>query len=476
MKKTIAWSKNLLHKNRTHLRPLAFVMAFALIGATALIITKAATPTAAFEAESGTIATGACSVNDTGASGGSAVKFGSCGGGSLPAGVTLQDIDGGRTYYEQWSNSFPSANQADTFYPIGTFNQPLGYNGSNFDSSQIDKYVAAGVNMFVTPYNGYNASMSTYIKNKGAYIISGVPALAGDGKTAPALAWFDEADGNNRCSDIPSVVATACSPTADGRTPANVIATVTQKLHTYDPTRPVYGQYTKPVALGEGLSDAQAAAYTNAVDIVSFDAYVMSDSYESDNHLWNQFDAVAHTRLVSNYNKPVMAFIEAAEPFEPQQTSGVTITPAKIVAEAWQAVIAGARGIEYFDYDYCGCQYPVSASVLIDSRSQFAGIQSAVTTANSQIKALAPVLNAKFAKNYETHTGSLNTSTKYYNNQFYILAGARSTASQNTTFTLAGAPSGTVTVVNENRTIPLNNGTFTDTFAGESAIHIYKVN
>jgi hypothetical protein len=67
------------------------------------------------------------------------------------------------------------------------------------------------------------------------------------------------------------------------------------------------------------------------------------------------------------------------------------------------------------------------------------------------------------------------------NGQFYIFAGSGKpgtppAANQSVTFTIAGAPNTTVTVVNENRTLTVTGGHFTDTFADANAVHIYKVN
>ena len=55
------------------------------------------------------------------------------------------------------------------------------------------------------------------------------------------------------------------------------------------------------------------------------------------------------------------------------------------------------------------------------------------------------------------------------NGQFYIFADTRNSKTQTNipaTFTIADKNATSVTVVNENRTIPVTNGVFTDTFAG----------
>ena len=102
-------------------------------------------------------------------------------------------------------------------------------------------------------------------------------------------------------------------------------------------------------------------------------------------------------------------------------------------------------------------------------------MQQAVRTFNRQVSELAPVLNAPFAEGYQTHTGALNVMTKYYQGHFYLFAAPRSNAAQSVTFHLAGAGNHQLTVLTEGRTLTAANGTFTDTFADASTVHIYRV-
>lgn len=407
------------------------------------------------------------------------------GGGGLPSGVTLQPIDGGASYYSRFSNA--SGWDSPSFYPLAVFNQTLGYSSGNYDPSQITAYKNEGVNGFVGLYNGYSQALLSAIKSNNMWVIDQPLAPSYAGNMFNGFVWFDEADGNNRCSDVPpaSVLGetVSCSPTADGRTPASVIAQVTADLHgahgAGDPTRFVYGQYTKPVARNEGLTSSQASAYVNAVDVVSFDDYIISDGWESDHNLWEQADVVKNVRAEGNYNHPVLPFIEAGEPFPADQWSGITPTPAMSVAEAWNAIIGGARGIQWFDHDFGGTSggYASSGDDLIDPNSKFAALQAAVKAFDNEVTALAPVLNASFANGYVSNTGAMNVMAKYYAsaNDFYIFAAPRSNSSQNVTFTIAGGYTGPVTVYGENRTLQATNGQFTDRFADQTQVHIYFI-
>jgi hypothetical protein len=397
-----------------------------------------------------------------------------------PAGVTLQQIDGGPSYYGQWSNSFPTAS---SFYPIGVFDQTLGYNGSTWDPTQLAAYKNEGINTFVSLYNGYNSSMMTAIKADGMAAIGGPLASSYEGNGLGGYVWFDEADGQNQCGSVPdaSVLGTtvSCTPTADGRTPSSTIAQVTAALHHQDPTRAVYGNYTKPVALNQGLTTAQAGAYVNAVDIASYDDYVINDGWQANHSLWLQNDAVQNVRSESGYDRPVWVFIEAGEPFSTTDWSGVTATPAMSVAEAWNAIIGGARGIEWFDHDFGGSSggYASSSDTLIDPNPVFTSLQAAVKAFDQRVTSLAPILNDPFANGYVTGNGSMNVMAKYdaTSNGYYVFAAPRSNSSQNITFTTAGGYSGPVQVQGENRTVTATNGVFTDTFANQTAVHVYIV-
>ncbi|MGZ4181606.1 MAG: hypothetical protein ACXVUL_13115 [Solirubrobacteraceae bacterium] len=404
---------------------------------------------------------------------------------ALPSGVTLQQIDGGPTFFSRFSNA--AGWDSPNFYPIATFNQSLGYNNGNYDASQITAYKNVGVNGFVGLYSGYNQALLNAIKAKGMWVIDQPLAASYAGNTINGYVWFDEPEANNRCGDVPSATILGenvpCSPTSSGGMPASVISQVTADLHgahgAGDQTRFVYGQYTKPVARNEGLSPAQASQYANAVDVISFDDYLINDGWESDHNLWEQADLVRNVRAEAGDSRPVLPFIEAGEPFTSDQWSGIAATPAMEVAEAWNAIIGGARGIEWFDHDFGGSSggYATSADDLIDSNHVFAALQAAVKAFDFEVAGLAPVLTSPFANGYVTSTRVMNVMAKYRaaTNAFYVFAAPRSNSSQNVTFAVAGGYSGPVAVYGENRSVNATNGQFTDNFADQTAVHIYVV-
>jgi len=137
----------------------------------------------------------------------------------------------------------------------------------------------------------------------------------------------------------------------------------------------------------------------------------------------------------------------------------------------WSSIIHGARGIIYFNHSFggpCETQHALRESC-------YAAVRAVVTTVDSQITALAPVLNAPFADGVVKGSSGVDTSTRWYNGHFYVLAGSNTASSQTASFSLPCVGGASVTVLNENRTLPVSGGTFSDKFADGNAVHLYRV-
>src|SRR5262249_27592931 len=172
------------------------------------------------------------------------------------------------------------------------------------------------------------------------------------------------------------------------------------------------------------------------------------------------------------------------------------ITPPELNWAVWSSLIHGARGIIYFNHTFAGpdqsddnLAQPFYQTV---QPGQTISIYDQVKATDALIEQLAPVLNSPFALNYvtvnsggytfpiaDTTLGGMEVMAKDYNGQFYIFADTRDSETQtniSATFTIADKNATSVTVVNENRTIPVVNGVFSDTFAYAWTVHIYQVN
>jgi hypothetical protein len=107
-----------------------------------------------------------------------------------------------------------------------------------------------------------------------------------------------------------------------------------------------------------------------------------------------------------------------------------------------------------------------------------------IKATNALIKQLAPVINSPTAVNYATVNpeptafGGIDMVAKYADGQIYIITTTKESEGKtniSATFTLADNNAASATVVNENRTIPISNGVFTDTFANAWTVHVYKI-
>ena len=188
-------------------------------------------------------------------------------------------------------------------------------------------------------------------------------------------------------------------------------------------------------------------------------------------------------------SKPIVVPVETGCPY----TNGLCTSPAESTASAWHAIIAGARGIVWFQHNFSGpC---ISDRTFIDGSNPATpthgcqylpgitvnGMVKAITAFNKKVISLNNVLLAPTAEGYvSTGRADVATMAKYSGGSYYIFAGSGRpatppSANQSVTFTVTGGHTGPVTVVGENRTLHGVNGRFTDTFADENAVHIYKI-
>ena len=211
--------------------------------------------------------------------------------------------------------------------------------------------------------------------------------------------------------------------------------------------------------------------------------------------------------LASNnggHNKIVWSFVENGGPQSEDTVAGYYQMPELMVAAGWHSVINGARALLYFNHSFAGPVishdnfshpyfkeihnvYPAPSSI---------SIYDAAKTLNARLQILAPVIFSPFdgiRTVQRTVNGFLANITpaptpftgvdamckwRASEGKHYIFAASRGYMTDpqaSATFTLANNYSGTATVLFESRTIPIVNGSFTDTFANGNAWHIYRI-
>ncbi len=248
--------------------------------------------------------------------------------------------------------------------------------------------------------------------------------------------------------------------------------------------------YGKGVIFWE--SDAEAKRFVNEFqDVTSQDTYWFTDPNicgASEGGALLRSDGKplteAQCRRASNYGqsverirglmdpqraKPVWTFVEVGHPAS--EPEAPTITGPQIRAAVWSSLIHGARGIVYFNHSFggdCGSQH-----ILRDKCG--AAVRPEVTRLNAQIARLAPVLNAPFVDGLATSSQGVDVAAKFYGGDIYLLAGSTSNQKQIGSISLSCIKAGKVDVIDENRSILIEEGKLVDSFDDGNSIHLYRL-
>src|SRR5882757_1004664 len=155
IKKVNSWFRNVIDRMPSSaLDVLLFVVAFSGLGTWLLTSTHAATPTASFEAENGTISSAASNVLDTTASSNHAVKFGSgSGGGTANCQAPANKPGGpdglGGCFPGAFNTGYPHGLAGDTRTPVTLTNYTgscsITVNNTVIDSKNINNCSADGL-------------------------------------------------------------------------------------------------------------------------------------------------------------------------------------------------------------------------------------------------------------------------------------------------------------------------------------------
>ena len=379
----------------------------------------------------------------------------------------LRQVDGGTGYYGQFSRPLPTS---PGYFPIA------GWVRKAESQSHFDRYAEFGMNTFV----GVEAPEFT---NEALIRQAGMRA-------------FIQADERTRFDDLGSETAgwlladeidMTEGPSACNGSLNNIIAGLPQD------GRALYNNYGKGVLLWE--TNAQASCFVNKQDVTSTDLYWHTDpnqttmvappflpEFDPDpDEEWisgstvkrsanygYQVDRLRQLDAMDGERQPIWNFVELGWPWSEPASNADRIQPAELRAAVWHSIIAGARGIIYFDHNFNG---PCGGSTILGQC--YADTRAMAKSVNAQIRQLAPVLNAPFDDSYATASPSVRIMSKHLGGVHYVFAASRQNAASTSTFTVR---TGTVaTVVGEGRSIPITNGRFTDTFADGNAVHIYRI-
>jgi hypothetical protein len=381
--------------------------------------------------------------------------------------VALRQVDGGPGYYGQFPNALPTD---ASYFPIGV------WGSYNHTQANRDLDAAAGINLYVW---AADAGFIDDIRADGRFRVVYDNGMNHSVVGSETAGWLldDELDMREGPSACPARIdRVKASLPNDGRFR--------------------YANYGKGVIFpgwNWTLTDDEAACFVNAQDITSNDIYWMSDRNTCASFEGGSLFALGRTlttaecHRASNYGavvdrmraldvrngssrQPIWNFVEARG-VDPS-VGGRMVAPAEIRAGVWHSIIAGARGILYFQHSFDGpCQGDHHVI-----RTNCQGTRPIVVSTNSQIKSLAPVLNAPFADGLVESSPGVRTMAKWQGGKLWVFAGRRENGgSTQNTISMPCVGNGTATVDGEARMVPVENGQLTDTFADGNAVHIYRI-
>ena len=398
----------------------------------------------------------------------------------VDGGPELKEVDGGPDFYARFEPSLPTS---PSFFPIGVWLAAVN------KQKDITSDQAAGLNTYVGLTNTSDFSL---LGPSGMYFVSNQPRRAVKGTVGRYV--NDEVDmwagaGNAAWTGNSPGQGTICEPAAAacGYTIQADIVKALPKDHMFR-----WSNYGKGVVFWE--SDANAEKFVNDYqDVVSVDEYWFADDsiciasqggkFYRPSVLVNGYLPPQLCHLAANYgksidrarylagdSKPIWAVVELGHPF--LASSWPSITPPEVTAAVWQSLIAGARGIVYFNHSFGGkC---LTLNVLRDPC--YSSIRAAVTTVDHEIESLAPVLNAPFAENVVTASSGVNISTKWYDGHFYVLAGSNTPNPQTARFSMPCAGYGYRYSAQRETNDSGSCRYFQRLFANGNAVHIYRIN
>ena len=421
---------------------------------------------------------------------------------SLPGGVSLQQIDGGPSYYcssgftyacnAGWDNSsffpilddyaFYTTNSTATFKALGLTTAVRVTGGTNMNYLRSAGVTAIQAGDETT--NTGSETVGAHIEEPGSWtdITSQANSLAGQfglsGRLLqPSFTWtslyYENLNGN------------ACG--ANGTMTMQQVMSCTSGMpggrHLDIPTDDLYW------FAGSVTSDDQyqgGMLYTNT-------GTSTADQMARGSNYGDMVDTMRS--WMTAYPAPSAPYIETEDGLV---TGGREITPPELNWAVWSTIVHGARMIVYFGTTSNYGSVPTFGFSQNRLPNQSISMFGQASITNNLVQSLAPVINSPFALHYASVTpaayvfptphrvwdSGVDLMAKYdaSSNSFYIFASPRGSESQTNvqaTFSLAGDYSGVVPVTcacsptTTSGTVSVSNHRFTDTFAHSYDVHVY---
>ena len=331
---------------------------------------------------------------------------------TLPAGVTLQQIDGGPNYYA--SNGLTAAANAGwdnpSFIPIGPWEDML------VTQSDANRWLDLGWN---TAFNITGNSSTSLARSNGIWIIQDntqMGLLSGTGSETVGLLTYDEP--TTFAEGISSPIGTTANSIQDGRfwwvnNTWNFVA---------------YGALNGTPSPGTPATDLNTLITTpngtkRHINVSSLDEYWFSGSrsgavldqgaildglsnmtVDEAARGSNYGDIISDEREATGGATPIFGFVEDGGPYTQDTSAADYITPPELNWAVWSELIHGARGVIYFNHTFAGpaqsddnLAQPYYQTV---QPGQTVSMYTQVKNTDALVEQMAPVLNSPTALNY----------------------------------------------------------------------------
>ena len=366
--------------------------------------------------------------------------------------------EGGPAYWAKWPHSLPSD---PNFFPVAVFWQ---------SAVNADNFAAIGINTYI---GAFDDAALTELDQKSMYVVTDQGGVTWRNWLANAklAGWAQGDEPDNAQPKAGGGYGPCIDPVQ--------IQSIYTTYRTNDPSRPVFLNLGRGVAatnwVGRGSCSGRTEMYpeyAKGTDVLSFDIYPVNSTDEAKNNLYYVADGVERLRQSVSSQKATYAYIETTD----ISSAGTIPSPAQIKAEVWMSLVHGGRIVAYFSHIFAAD----GAYLHDDGLLRTASSKTAVQAIDAQVASLAPVLNTQSLANGAAVASSaaatpIDIMVKRHQGALYIFAvAARSGATQGT-FTLRGVGAAAAEVIGESRSITVANGTFSDDFAADYAVHLYRV-
>lgn len=380
---------------------------------------------------------------------------------ALPAQEALAPpVNAARSPYARWDLG-PPADPA--FFPVGVWLQ---------DPRHAERYARLGVNTYVGLWQGPTEEQLERLAAAGMKVVCALNEVGLAHLDDPTIvAWMlpDEPDNRETKPDGSKRV----------RHRPDQIRTLYERLRERDPRRPVWLNLGQGVAnddfKGRGARLVDYPDYAAACDILSFDVYPVANLKRADGGelLWYLAKGLQRLRRWGGPEKVLWNFVECTSIHDP----ALKATPEQVRAEVWIALVHGSRGIVWFVHQF---QPELDTTALFKDRAMMAMVQRI----NAEVAAFAPALNGPDLEGVTVASASAEVPVallaKRDGEDLLVFSVGLRNAPTEATFRLGEpapldvAPQGTVEVVGEGRTLPLEAGTWRDAFE-PWGVHVYRL-